>query len=148
MPSAAVRVDHSKEPTATAIHASVARLSPLTLRRLHEQLFRLQLSLIEQMVAEGVSVPLVTAVGHTATVQIGSAPPLTCAGNTTGGNIEVVDNSNSALMFDNSVGGNMSVLDNTGPVDVEGNIVRGNLTCQNNSMLMMGSGNAASRKTG
>ena len=81
-------------------------------------------------------------------VQIGSAPPLTCAGNSTGGNIEVVDNSSSALMFDNSVGGNMSVVDNTGPVDVVGNIVRGNLTCQNNSMLMMGNGNTASRKTG
>ncbi len=81
-------------------------------------------------------------------IQIGSAPPLICAGNTTGGNIEVVDNSNSALMFDNSVGGNMSVLDNTGPVDVVGNIVRGNLTCQNNSMLIMGSGNTASQKIG
>jgi hypothetical protein len=32
-----------------------------------------------------------------------------------------VDNTNSAMMFDNSVGGNMLVLDNTGLVDVVGN---------------------------
>ena len=76
-------------------------------------------------------------------VQIGSAPPLTSAGNTIRGNIEVVGNSNSALMFDNSVGGNMSVLDNSGPLDVVGNGVRGDLLCQNNSNLMMGGGNTA-----
>ena len=81
-------------------------------------------------------------------VQIGSAAPLTCAGNTIGGNVEVVGNTNSALMFDNSVGGNMSVLDNSGPVDVVGNTVRGNLLCQSNPNLMMGGGNAASRITG
>ena len=79
-------------------------------------------------------------------VQIGSTAPLFCAGNIVGGNLEAVDNSNSALMFDNSVGGNMSVLDNTGPVDVVGNTVRGNLLCQGNPNLMMGSGNTASSK--
>ena len=81
-------------------------------------------------------------------VQLGSTPPLFCAGNTIGGNFEVVDNTNSALMFDNSVGGNMLVLDNTGPVDVVGNTIRGNLLCQGNTNLLIGSGNTASRKTG
>jgi hypothetical protein len=64
------------------------------------------------------------------------------------GNFEVVDNTNSALMFDNSVGGNMSVLGNSGLVDVVGNTVRGNLLCQNNPNLIMGGGNTASRTTG
>jgi YVTN family beta-propeller protein len=81
-------------------------------------------------------------------IQMGSTAPLFCAGDTIGGNLEVVDNSNSALMFDNSVGGNMSVLDNTGPVDVVSNTARGNLLCQNNPDLIMGGGNTASRKTG
>jgi uncharacterized repeat protein (TIGR03803 family) len=74
-------------------------------------------------------------------VQVGPAPPQTCAGDTIGGNLEVVENTSSALMFDNSVGGNMSVLDNTGPVDVVGNTVRGNLLCQGNTNLLMGSDN-------
>jgi YVTN family beta-propeller protein len=81
-------------------------------------------------------------------VQIGSTAPLFCAGNTVGGNLEAVDNSNSTLMFDNSVGGNMSVLDNTGPVDVVGNIVRGNLLCQNNPKLVMGGNTAGGHITG
>jgi hypothetical protein len=81
-------------------------------------------------------------------VQLGSTAPLFCAGNTIGGNFEVVDNTNSALMFDNSVGGSMLVLDNTGPVDVVGNTIRGNLLCRGNTNLLMGSGNTASRKTG
>ena len=81
-------------------------------------------------------------------VQIGSTAPLFCAGNSIGGNLEVVGNSGSALMFKNSVGGNMSVLDNAGPVDVVGNTVRGNLLCQNNSDLIMGGGNTARKKTG
>jgi YVTN family beta-propeller protein len=80
-------------------------------------------------------------------VQIGSAAPLFCAGNTIGGSLEVVDNSSSALMFDNSVGGNMSVLDNTGPVDVVSNTVGGNLLCQGNTDLIMGSGNKAIKIT-
>jgi len=81
-------------------------------------------------------------------VQIGSTAPLFCAGNTIGGSLEVVDNFNSALMFDNSVGGNISVVGNTGPVDVVSNTARGNLLCQNNPDLIMGGGNTATRKTG
>jgi hypothetical protein len=81
-------------------------------------------------------------------VQVGSTAPLFCAGNTIGGNFEVLDNSNSALMFDNSVGGNISIVDNTGPVDVVGNTARGNLLCRNNPNLIMGGGYTASRKTG
>jgi hypothetical protein len=81
-------------------------------------------------------------------VQIGSTAPLFCAANTIGGSLEVVDNSNSMLMFDNSVGGNMSVVDNTGPLDVVSNTVRGNLLCQGNTDLIMGGGNKASKITG
>jgi hypothetical protein len=77
-------------------------------------------------------------------VQIGSAAPLFCNGNTIGGNLGVVDNSGAALIFDNSVGGNGSVVNNTGPVDVVGNSVRGDLLCQNNSDLIMANGNTAS----
>lgn len=51
--------------TVRDIRAIAARISPLSARRLREKL--LHLHLIEQMLAEGVSVPLVTAVSHTAT---------------------------------------------------------------------------------
>jgi YVTN family beta-propeller protein len=81
-------------------------------------------------------------------IQMGSTAPLFCAGNTIGLNLEVTDDSNAALMFDNSVGGNMSVLDNTGPVDVVGNAIGGNLLCQDNPDLIMGGGNTAKKKTG
>jgi YVTN family beta-propeller protein len=85
---------------------------------------------------------------NAAAVQIGSSSLQTCAGNTIGRNLEIIDNTGSALMFDNSVGGNTSVLDNTGPVDVVGNGVRGNLLCQGNTDLIMGGGNTASRTSG
>jgi YVTN family beta-propeller protein len=81
-------------------------------------------------------------------VQMGSTAPLFCAGNAIGTNLEVADNTGSALMFDNSVGGNMSVVDNTGPVDVVGNTVGGNLLRQGNTDLIMGGGNTAPKATG
>jgi len=62
--SPAVRVDPTKSETVVVIHASVARLSPITLRRLREGLFRLELQLIEDMVITGIDVPKVTAISH------------------------------------------------------------------------------------
>jgi uncharacterized protein with beta-barrel porin domain len=81
-------------------------------------------------------------------VQIGSDAPLTCSGNEIGGSLTVLDNTNSVLIFDNSVGVNATVNNNTGPLDVVGNKTRYNLQCLNNSMLIMGGGNTASRKIG
>jgi YVTN family beta-propeller protein len=81
-------------------------------------------------------------------VQIGSNVPLTCAGNEIGGNLSVLDDTNSVLIFANSVGVNTTVNNNTGSLDVVGNNVGNNLQCLKNSMLMMGGGNTASRKTG
>jgi hypothetical protein len=57
MPIPALRADPTKSETVVAIRASVARLSPLTLRRLREGLFRLELQLIEDMVIAGIDVP-------------------------------------------------------------------------------------------
>ena len=66
---------------------------------------------------------------NAAATQIGSAYPLTCAGN--------------------NIGGNASVNNNTGSLDVVGNRVSGNLVCRNNSNLMMGGGNTVGgTKTG
>jgi hypothetical protein len=53
--------DHSKSETVVAIRQSVARLSPLTLRRLREGLFRLELQLVDDMIVGGVDVARVTA---------------------------------------------------------------------------------------
>jgi hypothetical protein len=66
MPTPAVRVDRTKSDTVVAIRASVAKLSPLTLRRLREGLFRLELQLVGEMIAGGVDVPRVTALSHCA----------------------------------------------------------------------------------
>jgi DNA-binding beta-propeller fold protein YncE len=81
-------------------------------------------------------------------VQIGSATPSNCAGNTIDGTFEALSNTNSTLIFDNSVAGNMSVNTNTGTTDVVGNKVGRNLQCLGNTMLIMGSGNTASKKSG
>lgn len=64
MPSPAAGVDLTKSDTVIAIRASVARLSPLSLRRLGEGLFRLELQLIEDMIVAGIDVPEVTAISH------------------------------------------------------------------------------------
>jgi hypothetical protein len=47
-----------------AIRAAVAKLSPLSLRRLREGLFKLQLQLIEDMITTSIDVPKVTAITH------------------------------------------------------------------------------------
>jgi hypothetical protein len=59
--------DPTKSDVVRDIRTMAGRISPLAARRLREKLLRLQLSLITQMMTEGVSVPLVTAVAHTAT---------------------------------------------------------------------------------
>ena len=66
MPSPAVRADHTKGDTVQAIRAAVTRLSPISLRRLREGLFKLQLQLLEDMVVSGIDVPKVQAVSHCA----------------------------------------------------------------------------------
>lgn len=66
MPPPAARVDRTKSPTVVEIRASVARLSPISLRRLREGLFRLELQLIEDMIVSGIDIPKVTAIAHCA----------------------------------------------------------------------------------
>ena len=60
-------------------------------------------------------------------IQVGSATPANCAGNT--------------------VGGNVVVQQNTGAVAVYGNKIRGILVCQGNSSIA-GTGNTAPLKQG
>jgi hypothetical protein len=60
--------DSSKSPTVIAIRATRAKLTTITLRRLREQLFRLELSLLEQMVESGVNLELVAVAANTAKV--------------------------------------------------------------------------------
>jgi hypothetical protein len=60
--------DSSKSPTVTAIRATRARLTPITLRRLREQLFKLELELLEQMIERGVDLTLVAVVANTTKV--------------------------------------------------------------------------------
>ena len=81
-------------------------------------------------------------------VQIGSNSPMTCAGNTIGGNMEALANTASTLIFSNTVGKNLTAGNNTGPLDVVGNKVGATLTCQGNTNLVMGSGNTAKKKVG
>jgi DNA-binding beta-propeller fold protein YncE len=81
-------------------------------------------------------------------VQIGSATPSSCAGNTFDGTFEALSNTSSTLIFDNAVGRNMAVNNNTGPTDVVGNNVSGTLQCLNNTQLVAGSGNTAKKKSG
>jgi hypothetical protein len=69
MPSPAARApDPSKSPTVIAIRETRAKLTTITLRRLREQLFRLELSLLEQMVESGVNLELVAVTANTAKV--------------------------------------------------------------------------------
>ena len=81
-------------------------------------------------------------------VHIGSNSPMTCAGNTIGGNMEALANTASTLIFSNTVGKNLMASNNTGPLDVVGNKVGATLTCQGNTNLVMGSGNTAKKKVG
>ena len=64
MPSPAARVDRTKSETVTQIRATVARLSPLSLRRLKENLFALELQLVNDMIIDGVDVLRVQALSH------------------------------------------------------------------------------------
>ena len=66
--------------------------------------------------------------GNAASLQIGSAEPLVCAGN--------------------RIGGNATVNNNTGPLDIVRNSVVGNLVCRNNPNLMMSGGNTAAETIG
>jgi YVTN family beta-propeller protein len=81
-------------------------------------------------------------------VQIGSANPIICAGNTITGQFEANNNTGTLLIFDNVVGRDMRVFKNTGLLDVVGNNVGGNLHCQNNSILVMGGMNTAKNTLG
>ena len=73
MPTPAARVDHSKSPVVTEIRATVARLSPLLLPRLKENLFRLELSLIQEMISGGVDPLRCQAVSHGALRQLATS---------------------------------------------------------------------------
>jgi hypothetical protein len=58
--------DPTKSPTVVAIREACARLTAGSLRRLKESLFKLQLSLIEDMIVGGINVSKVAAVSHCA----------------------------------------------------------------------------------
>jgi hypothetical protein len=64
--TAARAPDPTKSETVQQIRASVARLSPLSLRRLREGLFRLVLQMIEEMITGGIDPMRVQAVSHCA----------------------------------------------------------------------------------
>ena len=56
----------SKGPVPTAIRASRAKLTALSLRRLREGLFKLELELLQDMVTGGINIARVTALSHCA----------------------------------------------------------------------------------
>jgi hypothetical protein len=58
--------DSSKGPVPTAIRASRAKLTALSLRRLREGLFKFELELLHDMVAGGINIARVTALSHCA----------------------------------------------------------------------------------
>lgn len=60
----AARPDTSKSETVAAIRASVAKLTPLSLRRLKENLFALELKLVGDMIEGGVDILRVQALSH------------------------------------------------------------------------------------
>ena len=64
--TAARAPDPTKSETVIAIRAAVAKLSPLTLRRLREGLFKLELQLVSDMIEGGVDVVRVRAVSDCA----------------------------------------------------------------------------------
>lgn len=67
MPTPAARApDPTKSETVVAIRASVAKLTPLTLRRLKENLFALELQLVTDMVEGGVDLLRVQGLSHCA----------------------------------------------------------------------------------
>jgi len=100
-------------------------------------------------------------------VEIGSASPASCAGNTISGNLTVQSNSAATTVVGNTVGGNLTVQSNsaativtgntvtgnlqdqsnTAPTQVSNNGVGGNLVCQSNTSIT-GGGNTAKSKQG
>jgi uncharacterized repeat protein (TIGR03803 family) len=100
-------------------------------------------------------------------VEIGSASPGLCAGNTIGGNLTVLDNTAPAIAVGNTVGNNLTVRDNSaattvdgnnvtddlqdqdnaGPTQVFNNVVGNNLQCRNDTSIT-GGGNTAMQKHG
>lgn len=64
MPTPATRVDLTKSDTVQQIRATAARISPLSLRRLREGLFKLQLQMIEDMITGGVDPMRAVALSH------------------------------------------------------------------------------------
>jgi hypothetical protein len=60
------RPSPDKSETVVAIRAAVARISPLSLRRLKENLFALELRLVDDMITGGVDVMRVQALSHCA----------------------------------------------------------------------------------
>ena len=66
-------------------------------------------------------------------VQIGSASPSSCAGNSIGGDLDVQNNSASTAIYNNAVSGNLQDQSNTAPTQITGNNVHGNLQVQSNS---------------
>jgi hypothetical protein len=68
-PSFSVRSpDSTKRPTVVEIRATRAKLTMLSLQKLREDVFRLQLSLLQQMVEGGVDPKRIEAIAHCAQV--------------------------------------------------------------------------------
>jgi legume-like lectin family protein len=80
-----------------------------------------------------------------AAAQIGSATG--CAGNTVGGNLQVLNNSGATTIDSNTVGGNLLDQNNLGATQVFTNTITHNLQCSGNSSIT-GGGNTAAHKLG
>jgi hypothetical protein len=67
-PSPARSPDSAKRPTVVEIRTIGLKLTMLSLRTLREDVFKLQLSLLQQMVEGGVDPQRIAAIAHCATV--------------------------------------------------------------------------------
>jgi hypothetical protein len=80
-------------------------------------------------------------------VQIGSATPASCAGNTFGSDLQVQNNTAATTIIGNTVKGNLQDQNNTGATQVSNNAVTNDLQCGGNTTIT-GSGNTAAQKQG
>ena len=80
-----------------------------------------------------------------AAAQIGTATG--CAGNTVGGNLQVLNNNGATTIDSNTVGGNLLDQNNRGATQVFTNTITHNLQCSGNSSIT-GGGNTAAHKLG
>jgi uncharacterized repeat protein (TIGR03803 family) len=81
-------------------------------------------------------------------LEIGSAAPQFCAGNTISGSLRVTNSLGPVLLLNNKVGGSLGVAANSGPLDVVGNTVTKALTCVANTDVILSGPNSAGQIQG